>query len=131
MYNVYLVAIIANVSRETQGVDCSNVSRETFFIKEMVSVKNTAESEKQFVVDLLTTLRQEKFSPRGWWCFFRRSWEMSCKTANDNPTLKRSWVLTTLLIATLPVAMILLNFLLEGAEPALCFRPCFLFFSVW
>src|SRR5437660_682648 len=107
MYNVYLVAIIASVSRETQGLDCSNVSRETFFIKKMVSVKNTAESENQFVVDLLTTLRQEKFSPRGWWCFFRRSWEISCKTANDNPTLKRSWVLTTLLIATLAVAMIL------------------------
>ncbi|TMB86543.1 MAG: hypothetical protein E6J44_06315, partial [Chloroflexi bacterium] len=131
MYNVYLVAIIASVSRETQGLNCSNVSRETFFIKEMVSVKNTAESENQFVVDLLTTLRQEKFSPRGWWCFFRRSWEMSCKTANDNPTLKRSWVLTTLLIATLAVAMILLNFLLEGAERTLRFFPGFLFCVAW
>ena len=131
MYYVYLVAIIASVSRETQGLDCSNVSRETFFIKEMVSVKNTAESENQFVVDLLTTLRQEKFSPRGWWCFFRRSWEMSCKTANDNPTLKRSWVLTTLLIATLAVAMILLNFLLEGAERTLRFFPDFLFCVAW
>src|SRR5437764_13974402 len=106
MYYVYLVAIIASVSRETQVLDCSNVSRETFFIKEMVSVKNTAESEKQFIVNLLTTLRQEKFSLRGRWCFFRRSWEMSCTTANDNPTLTRSWVVTTLSIATLTDATI-------------------------
>src|SRR5438874_4639906 len=97
----------------------------------MVSVKNTVESEKQFVVDLLTTLRQEKFSPCGWWRFFRRSWEMSCKTANDNPTLKRSWVLTTLLIATLAVALILFNILLEGAERTLSFLPGFLFCVAW
>src|SRR5437764_404570 len=109
MYYVYLVAIIASVSRETQVLDCSNVSRETFFIKEMVSVKNTTESENQFVVDLLTTLRQEKFSPPGWWCFFRRSWEMSCKTANYNPTLKGSWVRTTLLIARLAITIILIQ----------------------
>src|SRR2546430_3476452 len=97
----------------------------------MVSVKNTAESEKQFVVDLLTTLRQEKFSPRGWWRFFRRSWEMSCKTANDNPTLKRSWVRATLLIGTVAIAIILVSFLFEGAGKAVCFLPGFLFCVTW
>ena len=77
---------------------------------------HTIEGENQFVVDLLITLHQEKFSPLGWWRFFGRSWEMSCKTANDNPTLKRSWLHTTLLIGTLAVTIILINFLFEGAE---------------
>ena len=30
------------------------------------------QSENQFVVDLLTTLRKEKFSPTGWWRFLAR-----------------------------------------------------------
>jgi len=94
-------------------------------------VKHTIESENQFVVDLLTTLRQEKFSPRGWWRFFRRSWEMSCKTANDNPTLKRSWVRATLLIGTVAIAIILVSFLFEGAGKAVCFLPGFLFCVTW
>ena len=55
----------------------------------------------QFVVDLLTTLRQEEFSPLAWLRFLARSWDMSVQTANVNPTLKRSWLHTTLLIGAL------------------------------
>lgn len=101
------------------------------FFKEMVSVKNTTESENQFVVDLHKALRQEKFSLYGWWCFFRRSWEMSCKTANDNPTLKRSWVRATLLIGALAVAIILFSFFLEGEKRVVHFLPGFLFCVLW
>jgi len=97
----------------------------------MRGVDHTIGSENQFVVDLLITLRQEKFNPLGWWRFFGHSWEMSCKTANDNPTLKRSWVRTTLLIATLAVAIILINFLFERADQAVRFLPGFLFCVAW
>ena len=94
-------------------------------------MKQTTESENQFVIDLLTALHQEKFSPHGWWRFFRRSWKMSCKTADDNPTLKRSWMRATLLIGTLAAVIILFSFLYEGAERAVHFLPGFLFCVVW
>jgi hypothetical protein len=40
----------------------------------MFHVKHMLESDNQFVVDLLTALRQEKFSLIGWGCFLIRSW---------------------------------------------------------
>jgi len=88
-------------------------------------------SENQFVVDLLTTLRQEKFSPIGWWRFFGRSWEMSYRTANANPTLKRSWARTTLFIGILTAAIILADFSFEAPVQAIRLLPGFLFFVIW
>ena len=70
-------------------------------------MSQAVEKERQFVVDLLTTLRQDKFSLTGWWRFLGRSWEMSCKTANENPSLKRSWMLVTLLIGILALLFFL------------------------
>ncbi len=89
------------------------------------------ESENRFVVDLLTTLREERFSPLGWWCFLWRSWEMSCKTANDNLGLKRSWALVTILVSILAVAILLATFFFEGPERTLYILPGFLFCVVW
>src|SRR5947209_9935242 len=97
----------------------------------MAKVKRTTESENQFVVDLLTALREEKFSPRGWWYFFERSWKMSYKTAHDNPSLKHSWLRTTLLIGTLAVTLLLFDFFFEGADRAIRFLPGFLFCVAW
>src|SRR5947209_16421655 len=39
----------------------------------MFHVKHPIEGSNQFVVDLLITLRQEKFSPLGWLRFLKRS----------------------------------------------------------
>lgn len=94
-------------------------------------MKRTTEGENQFVVDLLTALRQEKFSLRGWWYFFERSWKMSCETARDNPTLKRSWLRTTLLISMLAVASIMTNFFFESADWVVHLIPGFLFCVAW
>ena len=94
-------------------------------------MSQSLESENRFVVDLLTTLREERFSPLGWWRFLWRSWEMSCKTANDNPGLKRSWALVTILVSILAVAILLATFFFEGPERTLYILPGFLFCVVW
>src|SRR5947209_11873392 len=87
--------------------------------------------EHSFVVDLMTTLRKEKFRPHGWYRFFKRSWEMSWNTANANPSLKRSWVHTTIVITILTVIILGTSFFLEG--PGITFRllPGFLFCVAW
>src|SRR5213078_2791759 len=66
-----------------------------------------------------------------WWRFFGRSWDMACKTAHDNPTLKRSWVYTTILISLLAASMLLANFLFQGLDTTLRLLPGFLFCVVW
>src|SRR5437588_61637 len=87
--------------------------------------------ENQFVVDILTTLRQEHFSPPGWWRFLRRSWEMSRRTAHDNPGLKRSWALVTVFVGILAVAMLLANFFFEGPGRTFYILPGFVFCVAW
>src|SRR5258708_4169693 len=67
----------------------------------------TIDDENQFVVDLLTTLRNEKFSAPAWVHFLQRSWEMACATAAANPSLKRSWAHATLLIGMLALVVLL------------------------
>ena len=94
-------------------------------------MKHAIESENRFVVDLLITLRQEKFSPRGWWLFLGRSWEMACKTASNTPGLKRSWRRTTLLVGILAAAIVFASFLFEGSGLALRLLPGFLFCLAW
>ncbi len=100
-------------------------------ISEMFHVKHPLESENQFVVDLLTTLRQERFSPLAWVRFLAHSWEMSCKTAHDNPSLKASWLQVTLLIGILATAIMLGSFLFEGQYAAFHLLPGFLFCVIW
>ena len=94
-------------------------------------MSQSLESENRFVVDLLTTLREERFSPLGWWRFLWRSWEMSRKTANDNPGLKRSWALVTILVSILALAILLATFFFEGPGRTLYILPGFLFCVVW
>jgi phosphatidylglycerophosphate synthase len=92
---------------------------------------NPINADPSFVVDLLTTLQKERFSPLGWWRFIGRSWERSCATANAHPTLKRSWLYTTLLIGMLAVTIIATSLFFEGTNVALQFLPGFVFCIVW
>jgi len=85
----------------------------------------------QFVVDLLTTLRKERFSIIGWWRFLARSWHMSCATANANPLLKRSWARTTLFMALLTVGILGSTLAFEGRGATLRLLPGLLFCIIW
>ena len=97
----------------------------------MFHMKHSIEGENQFVVDLLTTLSNEKFSPLGWGRFLWRSWQMSCQTADDNPTLKRSWMWITIWMGILSTVMLVSNMLVEGIDPTLRLLPGFLFCVLW
>lgn len=94
-------------------------------------MKHIVENENQFVVDLLTTLRNEKFSPLGWWRFLARSWVMSCQTARTNPSLKRSWVGITLFIALLALVILATDAIFEGWSSGLRLFPGFVFCVAW
>ena len=94
-------------------------------------MQSAFESENAFVVDLLTTLRNEKFSPAAWGRFFARSWRMSWQTAQAHPTLKHSWARVTLLICSLAIAILVANVFLEGPVSTLRLLPAFLFCVAW
>ena len=94
-------------------------------------MRRAAEEENQFVVDLLTTLRHDRFSLPGWWRFLCRSWDMSCETGRDNPSLQRSWGLVTLWIGVLALAILILNFSFEGSVTTAHLLLPFLFFVAW
>ena len=91
----------------------------------------TIDDKNQFVVDLLTTLRSEKFSPPAWIHFLGRSWEMSLATANANPSLKRSWARTTIFVGTLALAVLVVDVIFEGPNQTLRLMPGFLFCVAW
>lgn len=93
----------------------------------------TAESESKnvFVVDLLTTLRHEKFSLPGWWHFLARSRRMSWHTAQTHPALKRSWARVTLLIGALALSILAASIFFEGAQSTLRLLPGFVFCVAW
>jgi phosphatidylglycerophosphate synthase len=97
----------------------------------MFHVKHRIESQDQFVVDLLTTLRQDKFGLIGWRRFLWRSWQMSCRTANENTTLKQSWMRFTLWIGVFTIAIIGGNIFFEGIGPTLRLLPGLLFCMCW
>lgn len=94
-------------------------------------MKYSVDSQNQFVVDLLTTLRKERFSPLGWWHFIGRSWEMSWNTAQAHPTLKRSWARITFLIGMLAIAILIASLFFEGPGITIRLLPGFLFCVVW
>lgn len=87
--------------------------------------------ENTFVVDLLATLRAEKYRPRAWWTFLARSWRMSFSTARAHPRLVRSWQRVTFLSGGLFLLILLLNFLLEGPGATWQLLPGFLFCVAW
>lgn len=88
-------------------------------------------SDNEFVVDLLITLRHDRFSLRAWRCFLQRSWLMSCRTANANPTLKHSWRQVTMLIALLTLAALVANSIFAGFADTLRLLPGFVFCATW
>ncbi|MHB8597312.1 MAG: CDP-alcohol phosphatidyltransferase family protein [Ktedonobacteraceae bacterium] len=88
-------------------------------------------NENQFVVDLLTTLREDKFSPLGWWHFLLRSWKMSRQTANGHPTLKSSWRNFTIGVALLAASVLAACFVFEGSDSTIRLLPGFLFCVLW
>ncbi len=94
-------------------------------------MQSTFESENAFVVDLLTTLRHEKFSLKAWGRFFARSWRMSWQTAQIYPTLTHSWARVTLLIGSLALAIIAASIFFEGGASTLRLLPAFLFCVAW
>ncbi|HEV2659951.1 MAG TPA: CDP-alcohol phosphatidyltransferase family protein, partial [Ktedonobacteraceae bacterium] len=87
--------------------------------------------DNQFVVDLLTTLKREHFSPSGWWHFLAHSWNMSCATANKHPELKRSWLHITLLFGVLAGILLLITFLSSGTSALLHLLPGLVFCVAW
>ncbi len=87
--------------------------------------------EQTFVVDLLTTLRNEHFSPRAWGRFFQRSWLMSWQTARNNPSLERSWLRLTCLVMLLALLILLNNALFRGLADTLRLLPGFLLCIAW
>jgi phosphatidylglycerophosphate synthase len=91
----------------------------------------TTDSENQFVVDLLTDLRNEKFSRLAWMHFLGSSWKKSCATARANPALKRSWTHTTIFIGAFALAILVVNVIFEGPGATLRLIPGFLFFVAW
>jgi phosphatidylglycerophosphate synthase len=91
----------------------------------------STDSENQFVVDILTTLRNEKFSPLAWVHFLGSSWKRSCATARANPSLKRSWTHTTMFIGAFALAILSINFIFEEPDKTLHLIPGFLFCVVW
>ena len=96
-----------------------------------MTIRQGNTNEHQFVVDLLTTLRKDNFSLSGWWRFFVRSWHMSCQTAHDHPSLKRSWLIITIVIALLTITILACCFFLEGSNATLRLLPGFLFCVLW
>ena len=76
----------------------------------------TTDNENQFVVDILTDLRNEKFSLLAWMHFLGSSWKKSRATARANPALKRSWIYTTIFIGAFALAILVVNFIFEGSS---------------
>src|SRR6266516_3282826 len=91
----------------------------------------TTDNENQFVVDILTDLRNEKFSRLAWMHFLGNSWKRSCATARANPVLKRSWTHTTIFIGAIALVVLATNFIFEGSGATLRLLPGFLFFVGW
>lgn len=91
----------------------------------------TVSEPNQFVVDLLTTLQRERFSPFGWWRFIVRSWNMSYDTAKNNPALSRSWFRTTLLMSSLSIVILIVTGGYEGIPIAIRLLPGLLFCVAW
>jgi len=91
----------------------------------------TTDSDNQFVADILTDLRNEKFSPLAWMHFLGSSWERSRVTARANPALKHSWIQTSFLIGSLALAILVVNFIVDGSIATLRLMPGFLFFVGW
>jgi phosphatidylglycerophosphate synthase len=114
------------------------VSKKMFHVKHAYKkyvgisrMQKNVSSDNQFVVDLLTTLKREHYSPSGWWRFLVRSWNMSRATANERPALKRSWLHITLVFSVLTATLLLITFLSSGTSALLHLLPGLVFCVAW
>ncbi|HEY7357885.1 MAG TPA: CDP-alcohol phosphatidyltransferase family protein [Ktedonobacterales bacterium] len=80
----------------------------------------------EFVITLLTDLRQRRYSPAAWGRFLADSWRQSRATAQAHSRLSRSWARVSLLLALLAVGVFSLIWLLEGEQTALRLLPALL-----
>jgi phosphatidylglycerophosphate synthase len=96
-----------------------------------LQMQQPIEDNNAFVLDLLTTLRHEKFSLKAWRHFLSRSWEMSRATAQAHPMLKRSWLRVAFLNSILALAIATATFLIEGPPAGLRLLPGFAFCVIW
>ena len=87
--------------------------------------------ESRFVVDLLDTLRHERFSSTAWVRFFVRSWKMSRYTASTHPGLKHSWKRVSLALGMLAFVLLVASYRLEGWAITARLLPGFLFCVAW
>ncbi len=94
-------------------------------------MRQSVSEENQFVVDLLTTLQKDRFSLAAWWSFLVRSWNMSCETAKNAPSLMRSWRRVTVLMSVLACSICITVGIFEGPFAALRLLPGFIFCIAW
>jgi phosphatidylglycerophosphate synthase len=88
-------------------------------------------AENKFVIDLLTTLRQDRFSARAWGHFFQRSWQMSWQTIRAHPSLDHSWRRVTSLILFLMLLILIGDGMVAGYADTLRLLPGFVFCVLW
>ena len=91
----------------------------------------TTDNENQFVVEILANLRKENFSLLAWIHFLGSSWKKSRATATANPTLKNSWINTTILFCVFALSLLVVNLVIEGPVATLRLMPGFLFLVCW
>src|SRR5438067_6952672 len=102
-----------------------------FIFSGTLIMRLTTDNENKFVVDILTDLRNEKFSRLAWMHFLANSWKRSCATARANPVLKRSWTYTTIFMSAFALTVLAANFIFEETGATLRLMPGFLFFVGW
>ncbi len=94
-------------------------------------MRQSGREENQFVVDLLTTLQKDRFSLAAWWRFLVCSWNMSCETANNTPSLTRSWVRMTISMSVLVCSICITESIVESPFIMLRLLPGFVFCAAW
>jgi len=87
--------------------------------------------DNQFVIDLLTTLREDNYSLVAWQRFLIRSWHRSFETANKLPLLSRSWKRITIIMGVFTLCLCTLTGIFEGVGITFRLLPGLLFCVVY
>lgn len=96
-----------------------------------MGMRQSAREENQFVVDLLTTLQEDRFSIAAWWRFLVRSWNKSRETANNAPSLTCSWLRMTISMSVLVCSVCITESIVEGPFAMLRLLPGLVFCVAW
>ncbi len=94
-------------------------------------MRQSAGEENRFVVDLLITLQKNRFGLAAWWSLLVRSWNRSCETAKNTPSLTHSWLRLTILMIVLMSCTSIAVAIFEGPFALLHLVPGFVFCIVW